>query len=377
MNPIIFFVIVISIFFKAVQYENKKAEQVLVNQAGRRVFSELKPPSFAEECIIIVLTWGVIIFFVWGVVSLYLGCEKNSDLSTIRERGTRITGQVVKSEMNEEYSAASVIMYTYYVDFEINGEKKRSATMSSACLSVGKTIDIFYLPHSSKEIGGIAVSDVIDESPGKVKIYGGIVELFAAFLLFWIRFIVKKRQMQNRIKRNGLSEAAQLENLQNQSFFAKIRNGDKYAIRLLIAIVFFVAAMLSFSMGIYNNIAVSTIRKHGVKTTAIIIKNKQQETYYRGAVLQEEYLVEFLVNGEKRKGKAVSKEIFLLNKEVEIFYPADAKGEVIDVVFADVKDYPGRNKIFYGILELLMAIGFYLDYLNKTDWQLRRKMKQK
>lgn len=174
------------------QYENKKAEQAVVNQAGRQVFSELKTPSFAEECIIIVLTWGVIIFCVWGVVSFYLGCGKNSDLSTIRERGTRIAGQVVKSEMNEEYSTASVIMYTYYVDFEINGEKKRSATMSSAYLSVGETIDIFYLPHSSGEMGGIAVSDVIDESPGKVKIYGGIAQLFVALLLFWIRCIVKK-----------------------------------------------------------------------------------------------------------------------------------------------------------------------------------------
>ena len=47
--------------------------------------------------------------------------------------------------------------------------------------------------------------------------------------------------------------------------------------------------------------------------------------------------------------------------EVDIYYLADAKGEIIDVVFADVNDYPGRNKIYSGILALLIAIGLYLE----------------
>lgn len=369
-------IIIIVIVIKAGFFQDlKKTQASLSRIAGQEVF-ELEPPSFLNQCIIVVLTVSMIAFLLLGVVSVYFGYEKNSALSEIRKKGMRITGKIVKSEINKEFSTASAIVYTYYIDFEIDGEQKRSATMSSAYFALGDAIDIYYLPYNKGKIGGSALADVVDDSPGKTKIYSGIAKISAAFLVFCLQVFIKRRkrlELEWRLNEKTASKTGGLDNSQNQSLFVKLDKGDKYAIRLVIAMVFFIGAVLLISSGVYENIATSRIRKHGIRTTGIIIQSELQETFYRGSVPQEEYLVEFFVNGEKRKGKAVSKKSFLLNKEVDIYYPVDGKGEVIDVVFADVNDYPGRNKIYYGILALLMAVGFYLD---KTDWQRSRKVKQ-
>lgn len=194
-------IIIIAIVIKARSYKNLKQEQIFVDQIlGQEVF-ELEQPSFLNQCIVVVLTVSMIAFMLSGVASVYLGCEKNSKLSEIRQKGTKITGKIVKSEINKEYSMASDIAYTYYIDFEIDGEQKRSATMSSAYFAVGDSIDIYYLPYNQGKIGGSAVADVVDDSPGKVKIYSGIVKICAAFFLFCLQLFVKRRQsraLENR-----------------------------------------------------------------------------------------------------------------------------------------------------------------------------------
>ncbi|MDE5863438.1 MAG: hypothetical protein K2H34_03725 [Lachnospiraceae bacterium] len=357
-------IILIVIVFKAVYYQDIKKGQAILNQiAGKQIY-ELEQPSFLQQCIMVILTVSTIAFLLLGVVSVYLGCEKNAALSKIRQEGMRITGKVIHSEIKKEYSTASDIVYTYNIAFEIDGEQKRSATMSSAHFAVGDAIDIYYLPYNHGKIGGSAVADVVDDSPGKTKIYSGIAQICVAFILICLQLFIKSRNKPKRewrLNEKAVPKTAGADDLQNQSLFVRLDKGEKYAIMQAFAIILFTVTIILIFLGVYENMVASRIREHGIRTTGTIIQSEQQETYSRGSVPQEEYLVEFVADGEKRKGKAVSKEIFLLYKEVDIYYLADAKGEIIDVIFADVNDYPGRNKIYSGILALLIAIGLYLE----------------
>lgn len=362
-TPTIFSIIVISLLYKAVLHNTKDMERAIVYSQGQRP-EKTNEFSFAEDCILLVLAEVVIIFLLWGLFLCCLGHQKNSQLVKIKENGIRVTAKVVSCERNEEYSSKNLPIYSYHLVFELNGEKKKSATMSLVYAEVGSYIDIYYLSYSQGSLNaGAAIADAV-ESPGWAKISQGIIRLYVALLLFFIRVIVKNRILQSKV--SGIEQSFNWDEYQKQNIFVKAWKGDRQAVRLILAVVFSVWCIVSISLGCYDNAKVYRIKEHGTRVTATVMRSEQEETYYRGAVLQSDYFVEFVVDGKTVTGKARSKEFFVRGNNIDIYYIMDAGKEIQDVAIADVDDKPGRNKIYYGILELLIAIGVSIDFIQNN-----------
>lgn len=169
---------------------NQKNEVALLNEsagdtrAGRKNTASMR--FLGGLCML-----GIIILFEWGMFFLYLGCQKNAHLSRIRRNGTRMEAQVVGCKLNEEYSAGSVVTYTYYVDFVVNKQVRRGATMSFLYYPEGSIIDIYYLPYQNGILGGVAlVGD--SGNLGKVKINQGILGIIAALFLLFLWTNIRK-----------------------------------------------------------------------------------------------------------------------------------------------------------------------------------------
>ncbi|MCM1157022.1 MAG: hypothetical protein NC300_00735 [Bacteroidales bacterium] len=302
-----------------------------------------------------VLLWeillGAILFFGAGSVSVFECCQKNHDLSRIREKGTRLTAKVVSCEPNAKYSTATVPAYSYYVDFVIEGKEKRGATLSRIWSPEGSDIEIYYLPFNEGTLGGVAIAEE-SGNPGTARLFYGIIEFAVAVILFfaWRKL---KSPGEKRVNGGERESTGQIGWRRRRRMVMGIG-----------ALVFFLAGMLFLVSGVLKNREVIQIKENGVKTTATVKRYKSTEHWGRGETFQKEYFVEFFVEGQKKRGRFISTENLLRNDTVDIYYLPGGEQEVFDVALADNEDKPGRNYIYRSVFLLLFALGFFLDFLN-------------
>lgn len=344
-------IILIVLLYHTVQYKNKRMEAILVQMSDKQANPELREMSFWDEGIPMLFMLGIIGFFAWGAFSCFLGYQTNSKLAKIKADGTRVTAQVVSCEINSEYSTASSPVYTYFVDFKIAGEEKRSATKSLVYSPVNSKIDIYYLKGH-----GCAIADVT-EFPGDIKFRQGALGILAALFLIYIRLRVKHRMHRKkvfRMIRNTLTEASVQEELRKEN-----------RIQVFVTIALCILGIVSISLGYRENLMLSRIKEHGTRTTATVVKCNAKVDYFTGEYSEQyDCSVEFTVNGEKTIGHAITGKTFLRGDNTDIYYIINENKGIMDVAIADVDDKPGTDKIVYGIFELLFAFAILVDLLG-------------
>ncbi len=335
-------IIVFSIVVTYPRYERERREaRILQSQIGVHTLEvHNNTYNFLKDMMRMICILGSVLMCIWGLLSIYLGNQINRDLERIRVFGDKTTGSVAACNIESYYSVLGTEKYSYLIDFEVNGETKRSSTVSSLYTNIGETVDIYYLPHTDNYRGGIALTDV-DEKPGNERMFFGYIGVCIAIVLF---------VCGRRLKDNG--------NVEKES---RIKINGHY-IRLIFAIGISFLAVIQLMLGGLQNAKDKHIQKEGERTYAII--RQCQNTHniiYKGDKVLYKYTVEFCLNDETKTGIAKSVKLLHRDDTVMIAYVMDERQDSADVVFANFSNLVGYNNIYHGILALLLSIVVWID----------------
>lgn len=346
--------------YKLIKSHNRKSDIVLLRESGgdSRVG---KHHALIHVLLLGLCMIGTIVLLEWGMLSLYLGNQKNANLSRIRKNGTRMAAQVVSCEFNEKYSSNTVIIYTYFVDFVVNEQVKRGATMSFLYYPEGSVIDIYYLPYQNGILGGVALADD-NGNWGKVKINHGILGIIAAFFcfLFWIEIkkghvIIYKEEAEQP---DSLKAFEQMKEKEKKKYESLLKIGT---------IILFCMGIFCLFFGLSQNRKVSQIKEQGIKTEAVVKRYEFLRRFSKAESHRREYFVEFIVNGQKVQGKTISRANYIRGDCVEIYYLPETKQELRDVVFSNEKEGLGNDYIFYAELLLMLFAGAFYEIVKKKN----------
>lgn len=294
-----------------------------------------KTYAFLKDCIFLICILGSVVMCIWGMISIYLGNQTNRDLRRIRAYGEKVTGTVAACDLDTYYSVLGSKEYSYFIDFEVQGNNKRSSTLSSLYTEIGENIEIYYLPHSDKEMGGITLAN-IDENPGNSRMLLGFIGLFIATGLFVGGKKIKNDKTVKKEKRIKL---------------------NSHKVILTFAIIISVYAIGLIVLGVFQNMKDMHVKKIGEKTTATIRQRQDlNNIIYRGDKALYNYTMEFDLNGEKKFVTVKTVELLYRGDTVTISYTLDDSGNPSEVTFADYKNQVGVNHIYHGILVMMISM---------------------
>lgn len=341
-------IIALSVAISYARYGSENREEKTLQSIVGAYTLEKKDKTYAflKDCIFLICIFGSVVMCIWGMISIYLGNQTNRDLMRIRTYGEKMTGKVVACDVDAYYSVLGAKEYSYFVDFEIQGNKKRSSTLSSLYTEIGENVHIYYLPHSDKDRGGITLAN-IDENPGNSRMILGFIGLFIAIGLFVCGIQMKIDKTVEKEK--------------------KIKF-DKHKVRLAFAITISVYAIGLIVFGVFQNMKDAHIKEIGEMTTATI-RHRQDlnNIIYRGDKALYSYTLEFYLDGEKKLGEAKTVELLYRGDTVAISYTLDDSGNPSDVVVADYMNQVGVNHIYHGILVMMISMVVWIKVFKRRQ----------
>ncbi len=339
-------IIVLSVVISYGHYESESREvKMMQSMVGAYTFEgKDNTCAFLKDCIFLICIFGSVVMCIWGMISIYLGSHTNRELMHIRAYGEKLTGEVVACDVDTYYSVLGTKQYSYFVDFEVQGNKKRSSTLSSLYTEIGENVDIYYLPHSNKDRGGITLVN-IDENPGNRRMLLGFLGLVIAICLF----VCGKRVKEDKT----------VETEMRIKF-------DKHRVGLAFAITISVCAIGLIVLGVFQNMKDTHIKEIGERTMATI-RHRQDlnNIIYRGDKSLYSYTLEFYLDGEKKLGNAKTVELLYRGDTVAVSYILDDSGNLSDVVLADYMNQVGVNHIYHGILVLMLSVVVWIDVYKR------------
>lgn len=183
-----------------------------------------------------------------------------------------------------------------------------------------------------------------------------IIVLGLLFLISWLK------------ERNGFIPIRKELRYDAEESFSRLSTITKFIkaiVPIICIMMYFIWGMVCFYKGYRENSDFMYITECGKKVTANVVEQiGEREIIDFKETRQYIYLVEFVIDGEKRQGRMLTTEYFLHSgDDVCIYYLTSSPGKVADVAIDDTTFYPGNNMITRGIGR--WGTGFFIYILLK------------
>lgn len=126
----------------------------------------------------------IAIYFLWGIVCVYMGYKENSDFDYIKEYGNKVAAYVIgKGNERKKYLANETTQYVYQIEFTVDGKKQTGKMISTKYFRSAESVNVYYLLDSSGENIDVAIADIAFH-PGGNLIHRGIDRFGTGFFLY-------------------------------------------------------------------------------------------------------------------------------------------------------------------------------------------------